>query len=68
MKWPWPPLRLLDIATIVFAIAIIGVVGFALMRFGTPKQWAADAFGPGWDCIPMPKGDPVCVKKINHTK
>jgi hypothetical protein len=23
----------------------------------------ASGFGPEWDCVAIPKGDPVCIKK-----
>jgi hypothetical protein len=65
MKWPWPLPRLAEVLGIAFAIAIICV----LAVLGIGRQQTPNAgFGPDWDCTPVPKGEPVCVKKIGATK
>jgi hypothetical protein len=69
MKWPWPPLRLADALGFAFVLAILCM--FIVLTVGFPNvfQRATNAgFGPGWDCTPMPKGDPVCIKKIGAAK
>jgi hypothetical protein len=65
MKWPWPLPRLAEVLGITFAIAIICV----LAVLGISRQQTPNAgFGPNWDCIQVPNGEPVCVKRINTSK
>jgi hypothetical protein len=52
---------------VVLAVVIVCVLGFVMIRLPDIQQRRANAgFGPDWDCTPMPKGDPVCVKKPGH--
>jgi hypothetical protein len=65
MKWlQWTPDRN-GILGAVFALAVI-LTAFAVlvMYFPDFQQRRANAgFGPDWNCIAQPKGDPVCIKK-----
>lgn len=47
---------------IVFALLVACAVAFVSVRF--PFFHQATGFGPDWDCKVMPKGDPVCTKKL----
>jgi hypothetical protein len=64
MRWPhWYPTRA-DILGILFALIVVGLCAFVVVRF--PLFRRATGFGPEWDCTVMPKGDPVCTKKLNR--
>jgi hypothetical protein len=65
MKWlQWTPDRN-GIVGVVFALVVI-LTAFAVFvaYFPDYQQRRANAgFGPDWDCVAQPKGDPVCIKK-----
>jgi hypothetical protein len=64
MRWPrWYSTRT-DILTIVFVLVAVCLFAFVVVRFALFRQ--ATGFGPGWDCKPMLKGDPVCTKKLSR--
>jgi hypothetical protein len=64
MRWShWYPTRA-DILTIAFALVALCLFAFVVVRFPYFRQ--ATGFGPDWDCKPMPKGDPVCTKKLGR--
>jgi hypothetical protein len=52
---------------VVLAVVIVGVFAFVMIRLPDIQQRRANAgFGPDWECTPVPKGDPVCIKKLGH--
>jgi hypothetical protein len=57
-----------DVLRVAFVVAIICVV--AVMEIGLAhfRLVTNAGFGPDWDCTPMPKGEPFCVKRINTPK
>jgi len=62
MRWRyWHPTRA-DIKTILFAVVLVCLCAFIAIRLPFFRQPAG--FGPDWDCQPMPKGDPVCTKRL----
>jgi len=64
MRWPhWYRTRA-DIMGILFALVLVCICAFIVVRFPLFRQ--PTGFGPDWDCQPMPKGDPVCTKKLNR--
>jgi len=64
MRWPrWYPTRA-DIVGIVFLLIVVCVFAFVVVRFPAFRQ--ATGFGPNWDCKAMPRGDPVCTKKLDR--
>jgi hypothetical protein len=65
MKWPWPPIRFAEVLGITSAIAIIRIL--AILGIGR-QQTPNAGFSPDWDCVPIPKGDPICIKKIGIAK
>jgi hypothetical protein len=61
MRWPqWYPTRA-DVVGILFALVLICISAFVLMRF--PSVHQATGFDPDWDCKSVPNGEPVCMKK-----
>jgi hypothetical protein len=65
MKWlQWTPDRNGVVGVVVAQVIIVCVYAAFVMHFPDYQQRRANAgFGPGWDCVVQPKGDPVCVKK-----
>jgi hypothetical protein len=53
-----------DILVILAALVAVCVFAFVVVRFPHFRQ--ATGFGPDWDCKPMPKGDPVCTKRLGR--
>ena len=64
MRWPLWDLTRADIAGILFVIVVACLFAFVVVRFPSFNQ--ATGFGPDWDCKAMPRGDPVCTKKLNR--
>jgi hypothetical protein len=56
----WYPTRA-DILRILFAIVVVFLFAFVVVRFPYFRQ--VTGFGPDWDCEIMARGDPVCIKK-----
>jgi len=64
MRWlNWYPTRS-DILTILFVLVLVCLCAVILVRF--PLFTQRNGFGPDWDCTVVPKGDPVCTKKLNR--
>jgi len=64
MRWPHSRPTRADILGILFALLLVGLCAFIAVRiplFGKPT-----GFGPDWDCQSMPKGDPVCTKRLDR--
>ena len=48
-------------------VAIVIVFALVMIHFPNLQQQRANAgFGPDWDCVVQPKGDPVCTKKLGR--
>jgi hypothetical protein len=58
---PWVPKRG-DVLGVVFGLVVLGLMAFIFVRY--PNFRAATGFGPDWDCTSVPKGEPICVKKV----
>lgn len=59
----WYPTRA-DIVGILFALVVACLFAFVVVRY--PYFHQATGFGPDWDCKVMPKGDPVCTKRLGR--
>jgi hypothetical protein len=59
----WPYLRRGDIAGILLMAAVFAVLGYALLFH--PLRYGNFGFGPEWQCTPVGKGDPICVKLVD---
>ncbi|TPN79546.1 hypothetical protein FJ987_05625 [Mesorhizobium sp. CU2] len=57
-----PYLRLGDLAGILLMAAVFAVVGYALLH---PLREGNYGFGPEWQCAPVGKGDPICVRLLD---
>jgi hypothetical protein len=58
----WHDLRPGDIKGILLMVALFGgLVVAMLLGLGKNTNFG---FGPEWQCTPMPKGDPICVRLI----
>lgn len=57
-----PYLRPGDIKGILLMVALFGGLVVAML-LGLTKN-TNFGFGPEWQCTPMPKGDPICVRLI----
>jgi hypothetical protein len=68
MKWlQWTPDRNGIVGAVFAAVIVVTIFAFLMMYFPDFQQRRANAgFGPDWDCVVQPKGDPVCVKKPGH--
>ncbi len=60
----WRLARRGDIAAALLVAVIVG--GFLFIKIQFPggiadawNQW----FGPGWECTPQARGEPVCIKR-----
>jgi hypothetical protein len=65
MRWPQWYLRRGDVMSILFVIVVLCLVAFRLYWFPTIKvaTGVVTGFGPDWDCTPVPRGEPICIKK-----
>jgi hypothetical protein len=65
MRWPqWNPDRAGIIGAVGLTVAIVIVFALVMIQFPNLRQQRANAgFGPDWDCVVQPKGDPVCIRK-----
>lgn len=52
----------IDIPGILLVLAMVCLSIFVVVGF----NHRATGFGPDWDCKPMPKGDPVCTRKLSR--
>jgi hypothetical protein len=51
-----------DVLGALFVVALLSLLAFFYIRF--PGLKGATGFGPDWDCIAVPKGEPICMKKV----
>jgi hypothetical protein len=51
-----------DVLSVLFVVALLCLMGFLYIRF--PGFKGATGFGPDWDCNSVPKGEPICMKKV----
>jgi hypothetical protein len=51
-----------DVLSALFVLALLCLLAFIYTRF--PGVKGATGFGPDWDCIGVPKGEPICMKKV----
>jgi predicted PurR-regulated permease PerM len=65
MKWlQWTPDRNRILGLVFTLLIIVCVFAVVVVYFPDIQQRRANAgFGPDWNCVAQPKGDPVCVKK-----
>lgn len=60
----WHDRRPGDIKGILLMVAVLGGLVVALLLFPGLGKNTNFGFGPEWQCAPMAKGDPICVKLI----
>lgn len=69
MVWPWMVWSRRDmVAAALCFLFIVGVLWASVSRpylMGLPS-FGSTGFGPDWDCIHLPKAEPVCVKRVPH--
>ena len=53
-----------DLKAILLMVAIFAAVATVLALFPRLGKNTNFGFGPEWQCTPMAKGDPICVKLI----
>lgn len=64
MKWPWPPPTRKDMLVIIVVVLIgCGLVFFQASYPNSERSKSNFGFGPEWECIGVPKGGPICIKK-----
>jgi hypothetical protein len=65
--WFWHTLGRGDILGAAFVLVLLGVLAFLAIEFPAGVRQRTNAgFGPDWECTLVPKGDPVCVKRIDR--
>ncbi|MGJ4947682.1 hypothetical protein ACQR07_04735 [Bradyrhizobium sp. HKCCYLS20291] len=62
MSWPLPYPRRGDLLSILFILFLLCFLASCFYWF--PNTKLNFGFGPEWDCAPVPKGDPICIKKF----
>jgi hypothetical protein len=65
MKWlQWTPERNGVVGVVIALLVIVCVFAVVVIYFpGFQQRMANAGFGPDWDCVTQPRGDPVCTKK-----
>jgi hypothetical protein len=65
IKWlQWNPDRAGIVGVALALVIIVSVFAAFVMYFPDYQQRRANAgFGPEWNCVAQPKGDPVCTRK-----
>jgi hypothetical protein len=51
-----------DVLGALFVLAVLGLLLFTYIQF--PGFKGATGFGPDWDCMSVPNGEPICAKKV----
>jgi hypothetical protein len=53
-----------NVTAIVLVLFFVAAIISAVI-FGIPvRNDSPSGFGPDWDCVSHPKGDPTCIKKV----
>ena len=58
-----PYFRRGDIAGILLMAAVFALIGYAALFHPLPD--GNFGFGPEWQCAPVGKGEPICVKLVD---
>jgi hypothetical protein len=53
-----------DVKGILLMVGIFAAVALVMLFFPGLGKNTNFGFGPEWQCTPMPKGDPICVRLI----
>jgi hypothetical protein len=48
--------------SVLFVIVVLCLVAFRFNWFPNFQPNAGTGFGPDWDCTPLLKGEPICIK------
>ena len=61
MKWPYGYPTFGDVISVLVVVLVL-----SLLALGWFPNWrnTGAGFGPDWDCTPVPKGDPICIKRL----
>jgi hypothetical protein len=62
--WPWLPPSRSEALALAVSMAFVAAFLVALTRFPMLGFHNDQGFGPGWDCIPTPQSEAVCVKSV----
>jgi hypothetical protein len=65
MRWPRPYPTRGDVMGILFIVVVLGLISLSFYWFPNSKP-NNNGFGPDWDCTPVPKGQPICIKKLGQ--
>lgn len=66
MRWPRPYPTRGDVCGILFIVVLLGLIASSFV-YGVPSSKPNNyGFGPDWDCTLMPKGEPICIKKLGQ--
>jgi hypothetical protein len=52
--------------SVLVVFIVLCLLAFRYNLFPNLKSNAGVGFSPDWDCTPMPKGDPICIKKLGR--
>jgi hypothetical protein len=64
MMWAYPARG--DVMSVLFVVFLLGLLAFCFVWFPNPQSNTGAGFGPDWDCIAVPTGEPICHKRLSR--
>lgn len=61
--WAWLTVNRAELGAIL-AIGLVAVLMLFAVHLRFQPAASSTSFGPGWECTPVPNGEPICVKKV----
>ncbi|SHG57165.1 hypothetical protein SAMN05443248_2000 [Bradyrhizobium erythrophlei] len=52
---------------VLFIVVVLCLIAFSFYWFPNFTKFKPNnGFGPDWDCTPVPRGQPICIKKLGQ--
>ncbi|MEA2867877.1 MAG: hypothetical protein QOE39_2592, partial [Bradyrhizobium sp.] len=55
-----------DVMGVLLVLLVLCLVAFRFYWFPNFLPNTGTGFGPEWDCTAVPKGEPICIKKLGR--